>query len=98
MGAGDDAPGTREDTAAPRYSSETERKVAALYSKILEIADVRPEDDLISLGGDLLQAVRIGLELERCFAVALPIELLESSGCVRDIARFIEQQRARPRP
>jgi acyl carrier protein len=93
MSPAGDAPGAREDTAAPTYGSETERKVAAIYSEILEIADIRPDDDLIGLGGDSLQAVRIGLELERRFAVALPVELLESSGCVRDIARFVDQQR-----
>jgi acyl carrier protein len=79
---------------APLHSSELEGRVAAIYSEILEISDVRPEDDLISLGGDSLQAVRIGLEIERRFAVRLPVELLESSGCVRDMARFIEQERA----
>jgi yersiniabactin nonribosomal peptide synthetase len=75
------------------HISKTEREVAAIYGEILEFADVRPDDDLISLGGDSLQAVRIGLELERCFSVPLPVELLETSGCVRDIAAFIDQQR-----
>jgi acyl carrier protein len=73
--------------------SQTERKVAEVYARILELKWVTREDDIFSLGGDSVQAVRIALELERLFDIQLPIELLESDGRVRDIAAWIDAER-----
>ena len=75
-------------------SESTERQVAEIYQAILDLEQVLPSDDIFSLGGDSLQAVRIALEIELRFKVSLPIELLESSGGVSQIAAWLDAQRA----
>ncbi|WP_157944577.1 phosphopantetheine-binding protein [Mangrovicella endophytica] len=74
--------------------TSTEERVSTIYSEILELASISADDDIFSLGGDSLQAVRIALEIERAFDVSLPIEILEQSSRVSDVARWIDSQTA----
>ena len=57
--------------------SGTERRVAEIYAAMLEVSDVSADDDIFSLGGDLLQAVRIALEIEREFNLTPTLERME---------------------
>jgi len=77
--------------AAPdSFASNTERRVAEVFATILELRWVAREDDIFSLGGDSFEAVRVALELERCFQIEFPTELLESARKVREIAVWID--------
>jgi acyl-coenzyme A synthetase/AMP-(fatty) acid ligase/acyl carrier protein len=66
--------------------------------KIFEsvLGDVRatPEDNISSLGGDSLQAVKVAVELEYRFGVAIPVDVFESTQTIRELARWIAIQRA----
>lgn len=77
----------------PSYISETEREVAQVFAEMLQVKLVVPEDDVFTLGGDSFEAVRIALELEYRFNVEFPVEMLESSGRVCDLAAWIDAHR-----
>ncbi len=70
--------------------SPTERVVRDVYVKILEVAMVDLEQDLIDLGGDSFHAVRIALELERHFEFEVPVDRFEEDSSVRSIAAWID--------
>jgi acyl carrier protein len=72
--------------------SGTERRVAEIYAAMLEVSDVSADDDIFSLGGDSLQAVRIALEIEREFNLAPTLERMEESSRIRDLAAWIDTQ------
>lgn len=76
----------------------TEQVVAATVSEALRVRDLTPSDDIFELGGDSLQAVQVALRLELHFDVDLPIESLEASACIRDIAALIDEQLAERAP
>ena len=77
----------------PSYATETEREVAQVFAEMLQAKRVFREDDVFTLGGDSFEAVRIALELEYRFNVEFPVEMLESSGRVCDLAAWIDEQR-----
>ena len=76
-------------------STEAEEQVAAIYSSVLNVpgAMISPADDLFSLGGDSLQAIRVALELERTFGVEVTPESLAESSSVRDVAARLAGKR-----
>jgi acyl carrier protein len=73
-------------------SDEVQREIALIYRQILEVGIVGPEDDIFSLGGDSLQAVRIALEIEQRFNVSIPVDVMEGSGRVREVAEWVKTQ------
>ena len=72
--------------------SDTERRVAEIYAAMLEVGDVSADDDIFSLGGDSLQAVRIALEIEREFNLAPTLERMEELSRICDLAAWIDAQ------
>lgn len=77
----------------PSYASETERNVAQVFAEMLQVKRVSPADHIFTLGGDFFEAVRIALELEYRFNVEFPVEMLESSWRVCDLATWIDAHR-----
>ncbi len=69
----------------------TERVVARIFAEALEhegLAEL--DDDIFSLGGDSVNAVRAALALEREFNVEVPTEQMEEGLSVRAMARWID--------
>jgi acyl carrier protein len=75
-------------------STAAEQEVAAIYASVLNVPGTRisPGDDLFSLGGDSLQAIRIALELERKFGVEVTPESLAASSRVGDVAARLSRR------
>lgn len=71
----------------------TERRVAHVYGEFLAADDVEPEDDIFTLGGDSLVAVRIILELEQIFQMPIPPDILLDVQSVRGVAGWIDRRR-----
>jgi amino acid adenylation domain-containing protein len=72
-----------------------------LIAELIEIfesvlGDVRatPEDNVSSLGGDSLQAVKVALALEQRFGMAIPVETFEATQTIRELARWIAMRGA----
>ena len=72
----------------------TEGLICAIYARLLALDRVDPDDDPYSLGCDSQQAVRIALEIEKQFGVDIPLEIMEASGVVREVAAWVDEQRA----
>jgi phthiocerol/phenolphthiocerol synthesis type-I polyketide synthase E len=72
----------------------TQEAVALAYAEALEIEGVGLDDDIFSLGGDSLHAVRIALKLQRVFAIEVPPELMEEPITVRAAAAWIDARLA----
>ena len=68
-----------------------EEAVASVFSQVLKVEGIGPDDDIFELGGDSMQAVQIAMQLEERFDVEIPLEELEDSARVRDAAAFIER-------
>ena len=79
----------------------TETTVAGMYAAALEldVESVGLDDDIFSLGGDSLHAVRVALKLEAGFGIEVPPELMEEPITVRAIAAWVDARLAeRPPP
>ena len=72
----------------------TETLVASVYAEIMDLHDLQQTDDIFELGGDSMQAVQIALKLEILFEVEIPIESLEGSARILDVAALIDRQLA----
>jgi amino acid adenylation domain-containing protein len=64
-------------------------EVAGIFESVLGITGATPEDNVSSLGGDSLQAVRVALELETRFRITIPAAIFESMQTIRELTRWI---------
>jgi amino acid adenylation domain-containing protein len=67
-------------------------KLIEIFEGVLGNVGATAEDSVSSLGGDSLQAIRIALELEKNFRVAIAPEVFESIQTIRELARWIAVQ------
>jgi acyl-coenzyme A synthetase/AMP-(fatty) acid ligase/acyl carrier protein len=68
--------------------------VIEIFEGVLGDVHATPEDNVSSLGGDSLQAVRIALALEHRFSVVIPADGFESAQTIRELARWIATRSA----
>jgi fengycin family lipopeptide synthetase E len=61
-------------------------EIAKAFETILRLEGVTPRDDLLSLGGDSMQAVDIALELEQRLGVPIAPEMLDISCAIGELA------------
>jgi acyl carrier protein len=73
---------------APRTS--TEHKLAQIYCTALSMDEVSVTDDFEELGGDSLLAVSICAEIEKIFAIAVPIATLLHSPTIEELAPKVD--------
>ncbi len=67
-------------------ANERERKIAAVFARVLGIGEVGAEDRFFDLGGDSLLGVVALEEIERAVGVAIPPHVLFESGTARALA------------
>ena len=67
--------------------------VAAAFEAILPGRKATPEDNLLSLGGDSLQAVQLALELKRRFGFDIPGTVVRQSQSIHELAAWIGPRR-----
>lgn len=84
------------DTDARRASEPSDRsddpwvnQIIAVFKRTLD-CDATPDDNVLSLGGDSLHAVKIAFDLEKHFAIQIPIDEFESTRTIRDLAIWIK--------
>jgi amino acid adenylation domain-containing protein len=66
--------------------------IIATFEAVLDCA-ATPEDNVLTLGGDSMQAISIALELEDRFDIPIPIDTFESTQTIRELAAWIAAQR-----
>lgn len=77
-------------------STDTERRLAALWSRILELPVEDADDDFFTLGGHSVLAVRLMSAAEKEFGVRLPLTELFTSPTVATMAALIERRESAP--
>ena len=80
-------PDLAREFIAPREG--TEKKLAAIWEKILGVQPVGAEDNFFDLGGHSLLAVRLFSEIEAAFQRKLPLATLFRAPTVAGIARLL---------
>ena len=82
----------RRRTPAPasRDSSDTTRKIAALWRELLDYdGDLDPDVDFFALGGDSLLALQLSFRLEAEFDIPVDIQQFPTVLSISELARFL---------
>lgn len=69
-------------------------ELVGIFELVLGDVKATPDDNISSLGGDSLQAVKVVLELETRFGIAIPVGVFESTQTIRELAEWIAVQKA----
>jgi amino acid adenylation domain-containing protein len=73
--------------------TDTERQLAAIWSRLLNIEEVGVDESFFDLGGHSLMAVRLFAEIERKLRVRLPLSSLFENATVAGLAELVERER-----
>ena len=60
-----------------------------IFESVLSNVEATPEDNVSSLGGDSLQAVKVVLELEKHFGIKIPADAFELIQTIRELACWL---------
>lgn len=77
-------------------AGEVEKRLAAVWSELLETRVEDGEDDFFDMGGHSVLAVRLMSEVEKRFGIRLPLAELFNSPTVASMAALIERREAAP--
>ncbi|MEM7586019.1 MAG: amino acid adenylation domain-containing protein, partial [Acidobacteriota bacterium] len=78
--------------AAAELLDPIERELASIWSEVLEVAEIGPEDNFFEIGGHSLLAVRLFATIEERVGVRLPIAALFRHPTVRGLAELLRRQ------
>lgn len=84
------SPSARSSRRVEPLRSATERRVAAIWQRLLGVSSIGPGDNFFELGGHSLVAVRLMNEVKRAFAVELPLATLLEHATVETLAARID--------
>jgi amino acid adenylation domain-containing protein len=73
------------------YSTQTERRLAEIWSTVLGMPDISPKADYFELGGDSLNAVTLFMEIEQEFGKYLPLATLTQASTIKELAQVIDK-------
>ncbi|MDD3118234.1 MAG: amino acid adenylation domain-containing protein, partial [Victivallales bacterium] len=88
--------GALDPQAQPQ--TESEKKLARIWEKLLHIEAPGVNDNFFLLGGHSLLATELCLEIQQQFQVALPLHVAFDTPVLRDMAARIAQSAAAPVP
>ncbi|HEY2161539.1 MAG TPA: amino acid adenylation domain-containing protein, partial [Solirubrobacteraceae bacterium] len=89
--AGTPVGGEARELTAPR--TETEHRLAAIWSAVLAVDEIGVHDSFFDLGGHSLMAVRLFSEIERKLGVRLPMSTLFEDATIARQAELVERER-----
>jgi nonribosomal peptide synthetase DhbF len=69
-------------------------ELIAIFESVLGDVRATPEDNVSSLGGDSLQAVKVAIELQTHFGIPIPQDIFETTQTIRELARWLAEQKA----
>src|SRR5205823_6312471 len=79
-----------QDRASSEYAppqTDTERRLAEIWSKLLDIDDIDVHENFFELGGHSLMAVRLFAQIERRLGVRLPLSALFENATIAGLAQ-----------
>jgi amino acid adenylation domain-containing protein len=74
----------------PDYATDTERRLAAIWTDVLEFPNLPPDVDFFDLGGDSLAAVTLFLRIADEFDAELPLATIVQAPTLRALASRID--------
>jgi len=74
-----------------------EKELASIWSEVLAVQRVRPEDNLFDLGGHSLLITRIISRIRKAFRVDIPIHAFFESPTLAEITAIVETELKKPR-
>lgn len=77
-------------TAEPVLATETEQRLALLWSEVLACSSLDRDDDFFGRGGHSLKAMRLITLVERQFGTRLSLRTLFEQPRLRDLAQFLD--------
>lgn len=79
--------------------TETKMELTQLWSRVLEVDEIDPDDNFFLLGGDSLRAATLFAEIDATFGVMLPLETIYDEGeTVAGMAALIDSLTAPSEP
>src|SRR5262249_60380006 len=91
---GSDRPDLAADFVEP--ATPTERKLAAIWSEVLQIERIGSRDGFFELGGHSLLATQVITRVKSEFGVELPLRRLFEATLLGDFAAPLDEARAAP--
>ncbi|WP_406115721.1 beta-ketoacyl synthase N-terminal-like domain-containing protein [Kitasatospora purpeofusca] len=85
-------PAVQPSSSAPGAGPTTERTVSMLFTEMLGLAEVDPEDSFFDLGGDSLVANELVGRLEQLLPVRLEVRAMYDAPSVREFTALVEEQ------
>jgi aspartate racemase len=82
----------QDDYLAPR--TEIEKKICALWEKLLHLQRVGVKDNFFELGGHSLLAVRLFAEIEKLTGRKLPLVTLFQAPTVEELAGLLDETKS----
>jgi amino acid adenylation domain-containing protein len=79
-----------DEFIAPR--TESERRLAAIWSDVLDVQEIGVNDNFFALGGHSLLAVRLFSEIERELGVRIPLAALFQTATVAGLAELVDRE------
>jgi acyl carrier protein len=71
--------------------TETEKKIAEIWQKLLGIQQVGVNDDFFELGGDSLNVVQVNNELKKAFNKDIPVAVMFRHQTIREFTQYLKQ-------
>lgn len=75
--------------------TETEKKLAEIWSSVLKINNIGTDEDFFEIGGHSLVAVTLMVKIEKELGKRLPLAILFNNSTIRDMAQVIDQKSER---
>ncbi|MFF1297240.1 MULTISPECIES: amino acid adenylation domain-containing protein [unclassified Streptomyces] len=88
---------TPEPVASPQDGplSETEQVVAAVWSHLLDVEHVGPDDDFFTIGGQSALAIQLASRLRRVLGRAVPMVAVFENPTLRGLSTYLDQGRGK---
>ena len=86
--------GPEREAVPARALSTTEETIGAIWRRMLRLESIAADDHFFSIGGDLLSAVEMMIEIESAFGARLPVNLAFEAPTLQALAREVEKAKA----
>lgn len=90
------APPLRPAASVLAGADDVQRRLAAMWSEMLGVAQVGPDDDFFALGGHSLLAVRLLTRIEKVFHQTLPLAALFQAPTIAQLAVLLRPDTTEP--
>jgi amino acid adenylation domain-containing protein len=75
-----------------------ENDLAEIWQSLLNIKSIGKKDDFFALGGHSLLGAKLFAEIEKKYAIKIPLSTLFQSSTIEELAHFIEERVTKPQP